>query len=71
MLISQSPEDFSGEDDDFLSEMGLVASFATNASPQAVRRILGPGANLATLQKGQAWVKLRGETGARRITAWR
>lgn len=71
MLISQSPDDFSGEEDDFLSEMGLVAAFATNANPASVRRILGPSANLAVLEKGQAWAKLRGETNARRIAAWR
>ncbi len=71
MLISQSPDDFTGEDDDFLSEMGFVAAFATNANPAAVRRILGPGANLAVLEKGQAWTKLRGEAAARRIVAWR
>ena len=71
MLISQSPDDFAGEDDDFLSEMGFVAAFATNANPTAVRRILGPGANLAVLEKGQAWTKLRGEAAARRIVAWK
>ncbi len=71
MLISQSPDDFAGEDDDFLSEMGFVAAFATNGNPGAVRRILGPGANLAVLEKGQAWTKLRGEASARRIVAWR
>ena len=71
MLISQSPEDFEGEDDEFLNEMGLVAAFATNASPRAVKRILGSGANLAVLEKGQAWLKLRGEAAARRVVAWR
>jgi len=71
ILISQSPEDFEGEDDEFLSEMGLVAAFGTNASPRAVKRILGAGANLAVLEKGQAWIKLRGEPTARRIVAWR
>jgi hypothetical protein len=70
MLISQSPDDFAGEDDDFLSEMGLVAAFATNANPQAVRRILGAGANLTQLRTGQAWAKLRNDTSARRIVAW-
>jgi DNA helicase HerA-like ATPase len=71
MLISQSPDDFSGEDDDFLNEMGLVAAFRTNAAPGSVRRILGPAANLATLDKGQAWVKVGTEPASRRIIAWR
>ncbi len=71
MLISQKPDDFAGEDDDFLSEMGLVAAFASNANPKAVSRILGTGANLATLKTGEVWAKLRGESSARRIVAWR
>lgn len=71
MLISQSPDDFSGEDDDFLNEMGLVAAFRTNAAPGSVRRILGPAANLAALDKGQAWVKVGTEPASRRILAWR
>jgi hypothetical protein len=71
MLISQGPDDFSGEDDEFLNEMGLVVAFRTNADARAVRRILGPGANLATLEKGQAWVKVGAEPAPRRVIAWR
>jgi DNA sulfur modification protein DndE len=70
MLISQSPDDFSGEEDDFLSEMGLVAAFATNAPSKAAVRILGRGANLATLSTGQAYVKRRNDTAARKIQSW-
>lgn len=71
MLISQGPDDFSGEDDEFLNEMGLVAAFRTNADAKAVRRIFGPGANLATLEKGHAWVKMGAEPAAKRVVAWR
>jgi hypothetical protein len=71
MLISQGPDDFSGEDDEFLNEMGLVVAFRTNADARAVRRILGPGANLATLERGQAWVKVGAEPAPRRVIAWR
>jgi DNA sulfur modification protein DndE len=70
MLISQSPDDFSGEDDEFLSEMGLVAAFSTNAPPKNATRILGKGANLGALQTGQCLVKRRGDHAARRIKAW-
>lgn len=70
MLISQSPDDFSGEDDEFLSEMGLVAAFSTNAPPRNAARILGKGANLGALQTGQCFVKRRGDQGARKIRAW-
>ena len=71
MLISQGPDDFSGEDDEFLNEMGLVVAFRTNADARAVRRILGPGANLAMLERGQAWVKVGAEPAPRRVIAWR
>lgn len=71
MLISQGPDDFSGEEDDVLNEMGLVVAFRTNADARAVRRILGPGANLAMLENGQAWVKVGGDAAARRVIAWR
>lgn len=71
MLISQGPDDFDGVEDDFLNEMGLVVAFRTNADPKAVRRILGPGANLALLERGEAWVKLAGEPAARKVLAWR
>jgi hypothetical protein len=70
ILISQSPDDFSGEDDEFLSEMGLVAAFSTNAPPRNAARILGKGANLGALQTGQCFVKRRGDQAARRIKAW-
>lgn len=70
MLISQSPDDFSGEDDEFLSEMGLVAAFSTNAPPRNAARILGKGANLGALQVGQCFAKRRGDQTAKKIKAW-
>lgn len=70
MLISQSPDDFSGEDDEFLSEMGLVAAFSTNAPPRNAARILGKGANLGALQTGQCFAKRRGDLTAKKIRAW-
>jgi DNA sulfur modification protein DndE len=71
ILISQSPDDFSGVDDEFLDQMGLVVAFRTNADPGAVRRILGANANLAALERGQAWTKMGGEAAARRVLTWR
>ena len=70
MLISQSPDDFSGADDDFLNEMGLVAAFSTNASSKNVKRIFGQGANLSTLQGGQCFVKLREDAKSKKIQSW-
>lgn len=71
MLISQSPDDFVGEEDDFLNEMGLTVAFTTNAKTTAVKRILGPGANLANLDVGDCYAKIRGSSATRRITAWK
>ncbi len=70
MLISQSPDDFSGEDDEFLSEMGLVVAFSTNAPPRNAARILGRGAELGGLLTGQCYVKRRGDRTAIKIRAW-
>lgn len=68
-LISQSPDDFRGEDDDFFAETGLVVAFATHADPGPTRRILGRQAALTELSPGQAWVRIRGEP-ARRVQVW-
>lgn len=71
MLISQSPDDFTGEEDDFLSEMGLVAAFSTNAPPRNATRVLGKGANLSTLGTGQSYVKRRGDAAAHKVQSWK
>jgi hypothetical protein len=68
-LSSQSPDDFSGEEDDFLAQMGLVLALRCNADPGAARRILGPGCNLAALGRGEAWVRMAGEP-TRRLRVW-
>ena len=70
MLISQSPDDFTGEDDEFLSEMGLVVAFATNAPPRNAARILGKGANLGTLRTGECLIKRRGDSTAKKVKSW-
>lgn len=70
MLISQSPDDFSGVADDFLAEMGLVVAFNTNASQRNVNRILGNRARLTTLETGQCFVKRREDPKSKRILAW-
>jgi hypothetical protein len=70
MLVSQSPDDFSGEDDEFLDNMGLVASFATNAKPGAAARVLGKGSNLTSLQTGQCFARRTVDQTAKKIQAW-
>jgi len=71
MLISQKPDDFEGEDDDFLDEMGLLMCFGTNAREAAVKRILGPGASLTSLKKGEAYARIRGDSRSKKVLAWK
>ncbi len=70
MLISQSPDDFSGEDDEFLNEMGMVAAFGSNASSRHVKRIFGQGVNLNTLKPFECFVKRRGDQTRKKVQAW-
>jgi hypothetical protein len=70
MLVSQSPDDFSGEEDEFLDQMGIVAAFATNAKQGSATRVLGKGANLTNLQQGEAYVRRRGDLGPKKVKAW-
>ena len=70
MLISQSPDDFSSVEEDFLSEMGLVVAFATNAQSRNASRILGSKANLAGLATGECYVKIRGSSSSEKVIAW-
>jgi DNA sulfur modification protein DndE len=76
MLLSQSPEDFDQEEDDFLSQMGTIAVF--NSSAQSIRNLraaLGQKVKLEdfsdkALQRGVALVKLP-ERDPTKIIAWR
>lgn len=60
MLISQDPDDYSGVDQDFLSEMGLIAAFSSNSSSSAVKNIFGAGQKLNELRQFECLVKTRG-----------
>jgi hypothetical protein len=72
MLISQSPNDFSNEDDDFLDNVGLTIAFNTQAQPGPTRRIFGPqSVPFASLAAGEALSRARLEAKTRRIVAWR
>jgi DNA sulfur modification protein DndE len=70
ILGSQSPDDFDGEDDDFLAQMGLVATFATNAKPAAVKRIMGGGLDLPGLPDGTCWVRRLGDQTPAQVKAF-
>lgn len=70
MLVSQSPDDFEGEDDAFLDNMGLTVAFNTQAKPGPTRTVFGAGASLSDLSVGEALCRIRVEAKTRRIVAW-
>jgi hypothetical protein len=71
MLVSQSPNDFSGEDDDFLDNVGLTVAFNTQAQPGPTRRIFDQAQSLSSLVPGEALSRVRLEAKTRRVHAWR
>ncbi len=71
MLVSQSPDDFEGQDEEFLDNMGLTVAFVTQARPGPVRHIFGGGRSLTALPPGEALCRIRAEARTRRIVAWK
>ena len=70
MLVSQSPEDFEGEEDGFLDNMGLTVAFNTPAKSGPTKTVFGAGMSLADLTVGEALCRIRTEAKTRRIIAW-
>jgi DNA sulfur modification protein DndE len=70
-LMSQSPDDFDQEEDNFLENIGLAVSFRTNATkPKTLRTILGADVDLAALPAGIAVTKLPGRGSYVKVQAW-
>lgn len=70
-LMSQSPDDFDAEEDNFLENIGLAISFRTNAvKPKALRAVLGSNVELASLPAGVAVTRLPGSKNISRVQAW-
>ncbi len=70
-LMSQSPDDFDAEEDNFLENIGLAISFRTNAvKPKALRAVLGNNIELSTLPAGVAVTRLPGERNFVKVQAW-
>ncbi|WP_081060319.1 DndE family protein [Burkholderia territorii] len=68
MLISQKPDDFEAEEDDFIADMGLLASFRTNAKSGAAQRVLMEK-SLSDLQDGVCVARIGGKAPVR-VQAW-
>lgn len=71
MLVSQSPDDFEGDEDGYLDNMGLTVAFSTQAKPGPTRAIFGPGTSLVDLPVGHAVCRIRTDARTRRVLAWR
>ena len=70
-LISQSPDDYDQEEDNFLENVGLALCFKTNAtSSRALRSWLGQQVDLGGLPAGVAVTRLPGHAGVARVRAW-
>ncbi len=70
-LISQSPEDYETDDEDFLDQIGLTLCFKANgSSPRVLKACLGQTVDLAGLPDGVAVTRLPGQSGVSRIKAW-
>ena len=70
-LISQSPDDYDQEEDNFLENVGLAMCFRTNAtSSRALKSWLGQQVDLGALPAGVAVTRLPGNTSVTRVRAW-
>lgn len=70
LLVSQSPDDFEGVDDEYLANMGMTLAFNTQAKPGPTRRIFGSGSDLVRLTPGQAFCRIRGNANTQRVLVW-
>ena len=68
MLISQSPDDFDQEDENFLENIGLPIVFRTNAKPRALKSVLGQNVDLGAIPNGQCVTRLPDESGKVKLT---
>ena len=70
-LLSQSPDDFDQEEDNFLENIGLAVSFRTNATRvKTIKAVLGGDVDLASLPVGVAVTRLPGRPSFVKVQAW-
>lgn len=70
-LMSQSPDDYDQEEDNFLENVGLAMCFKTNATnSRALKSWLGQGVDLGALPAGVAVTRLPAQSGLARVRAW-
>ena len=57
MFMSQSPDDFEVDKEDFLANLGLIVSFNTSAKPSSLKHVLGATVDLNALEPGHCFVR--------------
>ncbi len=69
MMISQSPDDFAGDEENFLENLGIGVCLKTNAKPAILAHMLGRPEDLAGLGSGIAVTRLP-DKGFVKVRAW-
>ncbi|HZI08207.1 MAG TPA: hypothetical protein VEZ71_29575, partial [Archangium sp.] len=69
VFMSQSPDDFDNDRENFLEHLGLAVVFRTKAQSRAVNNLLGQALDLVGLGNGVCVTRLV-ERGLVRIQAW-
>ncbi|MFM2153840.1 MAG: hypothetical protein RL199_2275, partial [Pseudomonadota bacterium] len=69
MTISQSPDDFLGQKENFLENIGLGVVLRTNAKANTVAAMLGASPDLSGLENGVCFTRL-GKEPATRVRTW-
>ena len=69
ILISQSPNDYRNEDTNFLENIGLIASYQTNADQASIRKVFDVNFPVTTLGNGICAIRISGET-PQKVKVW-
>ena len=62
IFMSQSPDDYDGSNEDFLTNVGLTVAFRTNAKPASLKRVLGDTVDLSGLETGHCFTRLSNDS---------
>lgn len=69
ILISQSPNDYQNEETNFLENIGLIASYQTNATSASVRKVFGEAYPVEKLGSGECAVRISGQS-VQKVKVW-
>jgi hypothetical protein len=70
LFITQSPDDFVQDDENYLENIGLSICFRTNAKSSALKSVFGTSVDLAGLGNGVCVTRLPNSSSLIRVQAW-